>query len=192
MPRERCLEIDEPVDLQIAEVLMQERKARERKQISFHSVRMLILDFDGVLTDNRVLMDQQGSEAVWCHRGDGWGIVRVKDMGVEVIVLSTETNPVVSARCTKLGISCVQGCEDKLTSLKQLIRKRGLKPEQVVYVGNDVNDLDCMYWVGVPIAVADAVPEVRKAARLVTARLGGRGAVREVCDLIMLDKKGAL
>lgn len=146
-------------------------------------VRLLVLDFDGVLTDNRVLVDETGREAVWCHRGDGWGIGRLKEAGIEVVVVSTEDNPAVAARCSKLKIDCVQGCNDKLAAVKAVAQRRSLQPEQIAYIGNDVNDLECLKWVGLPIVVADAEPAVRPLARLVTTRRGGYGAVREVCDL---------
>ena len=152
-------------------------------------VRLLVLDFDGVMTDNRVLVDQDGREAVWCHRGDGWGIARLKDAGIEVLVLSTETNPVVGARCRKLGIECIQGCDDKLATLKGISQRRSLGPHQIAYVGNDVNDLTCLRWVGVPVAVADAAPEVRAETRLITTRRGGWGAVREVSDWLLSVKE---
>ena len=148
-------------------------------------IKLLILDFDGVLTDNRVLVSQDGTESVWCNRGDGWGIARLKEKGVEILVLSTEANQVVRARCQKLGIDCIHGCNDKLTALKQIVAERSLSLEQVAYVGNDVNDLACMNYVGIPIAVADAVPTIKNIARIITANRGGYGAVREVCDLIL-------
>jgi len=184
-------QIDEPADLELVEKLLAIRGVGQRSP-RFAAVRLLALDFDGVMTDNRVLVNQDGIEAVWCHRADGWGIARMKEVGVEVIVLSTEKNPVVVARCRKLGITCIQGCHDKLAVLKEIVEKRSLKPEQVAYVGNDVNDIDCMQWVGVPIAVADAVPEVRAISCFVTARKGGEGAVREVCDLIFSQKQGGI
>jgi len=149
------------------------------------SVKLLVLDFDGVMTDNRVLVHQDGTESVWCHRGDGWGIARVREAGVEILVLSTETSPVVAARCRKLGIEFVQGSNDKLAALLELAGDRSLGPEQVAYVGNDVNDLECLRWSGYPIAVADSAPEVLATARLVTDNRGGYGAVRDVADWIL-------
>jgi N-acylneuraminate cytidylyltransferase len=106
-----------------------------------------------------------------------------------VVVLSTETNPVVAARCRKLGIACIQGCADKLAVLKKLAAERSLREDQIAYVGNDINDLECMGWVGVPVAVADAVPEVRAAAKLITFKPGGAGAVREVAEWILDAQK---
>jgi YrbI family 3-deoxy-D-manno-octulosonate 8-phosphate phosphatase len=161
---------------------------------ALEAIRLLVLDFDGVLTDNRVLVSQDGAEAVWCHRGDGWGIARLKERGtVAIIVISTEANRVVEARCRKLGIEFIQGCDDKLTALRVVAERMKLSPNQVAYVGNDVNDLECLRWVGTPIVVADAMPEVHEAARLVTSRPGGYGAVREVADWLVAahDRRSA-
>jgi N-acylneuraminate cytidylyltransferase len=135
-----------------------------------------------------VLVGQSGEEAVACHRGDGWGIARLREAGVPVVVISTETNPVVAARCRKLGIDCTDACDDKVAALTSIAAKLGVGPNEVAYVGNDVNDLACLRWVGLPIAVADAEPEVRAAARLVTTRPGGSGAVREVVDWILTTR----
>ena len=184
MDRLDSFQVDELDDLKLMERLLLIRPSRPR-QPALSQVKLLVLDFDGVMTDNRVLVSQDGVEAVWCHRGDGWGIVRLKEAEVEVVVLSTEVNPVVSARCRKLGVECIQGCDDKLSALQAMVQQRSLEPEQVAYLGNDVNDLDCMRWVGVPIAVADALPEVQAVSRLVTTRPGGRGAVRQVADWLL-------
>jgi N-acylneuraminate cytidylyltransferase len=148
-------------------------------------LQLLVLDFDGVLTDNRVLVHEDGTEAVWCHRGDGWGIARLRDAGVPIVVLSTETNGVVAARCRKLGIECVQGQDDKGAALGRLLRARGAAASRVAFVGNDVNDLECLRMVGIPIAVADATGPARDAALFVTTIPGGFGAVREVADWIL-------
>lgn len=172
-------QVDEPSDLELmAQLLI----GRSNPPPNLEHIRLLVLDFDGVLTDNRVLLDENGTEAVWCDRGDGWGIARLKEAGIPVIVLSTETNPVVSARCRKLGIEWIQGSADKLGALQKLVQERSLEPAQVAFVGNDVNDLACLQWVGMPIAVADAVPKVLAAARAVTTRAGGHGAVRQVAE----------
>jgi len=151
-------------------------------------VRLLVIDFDGVLTDNRVWVSEDGSEAVACHRGDGLGISRLRGEGIETVVLSTEKNPVVSARCRKLGINCFQGLDEKVGTLHQIVRERELSLAQVAYIGNDVNDLSCLEAVGFPIVVADAHPDVLPAASFVLARDGGQGAVREFCDMLLRDK----
>ena len=150
------------------------------------AVAFVVFDFDGVMTDNRVLVAEDGRESVFCSRADGLGVQRLSRAGVGCLVLSTETNPVVSARAAKLGVECVQGLGDaKGEALRGILRDRALDPGAVAYVGNDVNDIDCLRQVGVPICVADAWPAVRRAARFVTARRGGDGAVREVCDLVL-------
>jgi N-acylneuraminate cytidylyltransferase len=183
-------QIDEPKDLKLIESIMVAQNAkRKQKPPDLGGVRLLILDFDGVMTDNRVLVHQEGTEAVCCHRGHGWGIARLKDIGVEVVVLSTEQNSVVSARCRKLGIECIQGSDVKILALKELVQQRSLSQEQVAFVGNDVNDLDCMQWVGFPIAVADSASALHNLACYVTSRAGGHGGVREICDLILFQKK---
>ena len=176
-------QVDEPEDLKLMELLIHLQPLWPHST-DLGDIRLLVLDFDGVMTDNLVMVSENGEESVWCHRGDGWGLTRVKELGVEVIVLSTETNGVVGARCRKLEINCVQACADKVATLRELVRERSINLQQVAYVGNDVNDLECMLCVGLPIAVADAVPEILAVARIVTTQTGGKGAVREVCNLI--------
>lgn len=187
MPPARRLEIDEPVDFQVAEVLMRERQKIQKQQL-LESVALLVLDFDGVLTDNGVWVDEEGREAVRCHRGDGIGIELLRQAGIDVIVLSKEKNPVVTARCRKLDVPCIQGLDTKLATLQSIVEERPLGPDRVAYVGNDINDLECLGWVGLPIAVADAVPQVKSSAQLITTQPGGHGAVREICDLILATK----
>lgn len=199
-------QIDESGDFELIELLMRHRGVTtSHKEDSgtkiqgntlrpssishlLSSIKLLLLDFDGVLTDNRVLVGQDGKESVLCDRSDGFGIEMLKRAGIEVVVLSKEKNPVVAARCQKLGIECIQGCNAKLSELKQKAKSRKLKPEEVAFVGNDVNDLECLRWVGLPIAVADAISEVRAVAKYITRPPGGHGAVREVCDLLLRTK----
>jgi N-acylneuraminate cytidylyltransferase len=148
-------------------------------------VELLVLDFDGVLTDDRVWVSEHGLESVAASRKDGYGISRLKEQGVEVIVLTRESNPVVAARCQKLGIPAIQGVVDKGAKLRELLQARELKPLHTVYLGNDLNDLPCFPLVGCAVAVADAHPEVRAAADLRLTQRGGHGAVRELCELLL-------
>lgn len=182
-------QVDEPGDLELMErllLLRPERRPRFESLADLSAIRLLVLDFDGVMTDDRVVVREDGLESAICHRGDGFGIELLQKRGeVEVAVLSKETNPVVAARCRKLGILCHQGYDRKLPRLEALAEERGLEPREVAYVGNDLNDLEPMRWCGVAIAVADARPEVLRAADHVTRRDGGHGAVREVCDLLL-------
>ena len=148
-------------------------------------VQLLVLDFDGVLTDNRVWVDQDGREMVTANRSDSLGVNLLRQAGVETVVISKETNPVVAVRCRKMNIACIQGEDDKETALKKLLAERGVDPVNAVYCGNDVNDLPCFPLVGWAVAVADAMPEVARQADYVLSRSGGCGAVRELCDLIL-------
>ncbi len=158
-------------------------------QAALARVRLVVFDFDGVFTDNTVYVSQDGTESVRCWRGDGLGLARVKEAGVETAVLSTETNPVVDARSRKLAIRCIQGCGDKLAALKILVDELHVALSDVAFVGNDINDLACLSAVGLPIVVHDAHPDVLDAAALRTSAPGGRGAVREVCDRIVAARR---
>ena len=147
------------------------------------TIRLVAFDFDGVFTDNAVYVFQDGSEAVRCFRGDGIGLEKLRSLGVDLAIISTETNPVVSTRARKLGILCVQGCKDKRAALEDLAREKGISLAEVAFVGNDVNDLPCLTAVGLPVIVQDAQPDVIPYGRYRTTCAGGRGAVRELCDL---------
>jgi len=185
MPSERRLEIDEPVDFQVAEVLLRTQTEAHRSSALPKPVDALILDFDGVFTDNRVIVFQDGQEAVICDRGDGWGIAQLRKTGLPILILSTETNPVVQARADKLGIPCVHGIQDKGRALQAWLSSKNLDPAHTIYVGNDLNDLPCLLLVGCPVAVADAHPQVIQQAALVLDHVGGDGALREICELIL-------
>ncbi len=184
MPLDRCFEIDEPADFTVAEALMLGRQRTERLQVIPTSVEALVLDFDGVFTDNRVIVFQDGREAVTCNRSDGWGLAQLKKMGVRTLVLSAEENPVVRARCAKLEIECLNGIKDKLEALKEWLNEVDIDLSEVVYVGNDVNDVACLQAVGCGVAVRDAHQAAQAAARITLSTVGGAGAIRETTDLI--------
>jgi N-acylneuraminate cytidylyltransferase len=147
-------------------------------------LRLVVFDFDGVMTDNRVWVAEGGEEWVACNRSDGLGLNRLRRLGISLFVISTEENPVVAARCRKLGLEYEQGVSNKADFLRALLAGRNISTSQVVYVGNDVNDLDCMRAVACGVAVADAHPDVRSEADVILTRAGGHGAVRELCDRI--------
>ncbi|WP_020184941.1 cupin domain-containing protein [Methylopila sp. 73B] len=154
----------------------------------FAGVTALVMDFDGVFTDDRVLVDQDGREAVFASRSDGMGLERLRKLtSIRTLILSKEPNPVVSARGAKLKIEVLQGIDDKLPELDRWLAANGLTREQTVYIGNDVNDLECLRAVGFPVAPADARAEAKAAARFVTTALGGRGALRELCERLIAD-----
>jgi len=152
-------------------------------------IRLAVFDFDGVFTDNRVLVFQDGTEAVFCNRSDGLGIGRLMEKGVEALVLSKERNPVVSARCKKLSLPCIQACDNKKETLLEIASEKNIPLSEISFMGNDINDIECMEIVGFPACVADAYPEVKNCAKWITKAKGGFGAVREFCDFILFAKQ---
>ncbi|SDA36739.1 acylneuraminate cytidylyltransferase [Sphingomonas sp. NFR15] len=181
-PIERRLEIDEPADFRIAE----ERIARLTARAPGLPPRVsaLVMDFDGVLTDDRVFVSETGEESVVCSRRDGMGIERLRAAGLPMLVISKETNPVVAARCRKLRLPYQHGIEGKLAVLQAWLAEHAIDPAETLYVGNDVNDLECMAAVGCAVAPQDAHPRALAAAALVLDADGGRGAIRLLADLL--------
>ncbi len=153
-------------------------------KIRIEQIELVVYDFDGVMTDNRVLVDQEGTEAVVVNRGDGLAVAELRRMKVPQIILSTEKNPVVARRAEKLRIPCIQGSSDKKDTLIKHLKKHNINREQVIYFGNDINDREVMQWVGISIAPADAHPAIRKIADLILTSRGGEGVIREFLDLI--------
>jgi YrbI family 3-deoxy-D-manno-octulosonate 8-phosphate phosphatase len=148
-------------------------------------IHLLALDFDGVMTDNRVIVLEDGREAVLCSRGDGMGMDLLRAAGLPVVVISKEGNPVVTARCNKLKLRCVQGVGEKLPVLEGIAAELGIAMDAVAFMGNDVNDLTCIRASGVGIAPVDSHPAVLREVDIVTSLPGGMGAVREVADLLV-------
>jgi N-acylneuraminate cytidylyltransferase len=155
-------------------------------------VDLVVFDFDGVMTDNRVFVDENGREMVAAYRSDSLGVRMMREAGIAAMVLSMEVNPVVAARCRKMNIPVVQGQDDKAAALKAILAERGLDPQHVIFVGNDVNDLPCFPLVACAVAVADSQPVVLRQADIVLSRRGGHGAVREICDLLVQRKQNNL
>jgi N-acylneuraminate cytidylyltransferase len=153
-------------------------------------IDLIMCDFDGVITDNRVWVDQDGTETVAAYRSDS---VRVNDMralGIEVMILSSEPNRVVEARARKMGVEAIHGIalNDKGRVMRDVLAQKNLKAENVIFIGNDINDLPCFEVAGWAVAVADAYPEVIHAADHVLSKAGGHGALRELCDLILKNR----
>lgn len=179
----RVLEVDDPHDLARARALA---PLLDTAALPTHEdVDAVVLDFDGTQTDDRVLIDADGREIVAVHRGDGLGVARLRRAGLDLLILSTEQNPVVAARARKLQVPVLHGIDRKDIALKQWCDERGIAPERVLYVGNDVNDLPCFDLAGWPVAVANAHDSVRAAARAVTATPGGEGAIREIAAWLL-------
>jgi len=152
--------------------------------IKLSELDLLVYDCDGVLTDNRVWLSEDGKETVSFNRSDGLAINYLRKKGVKQIILSTEVNPVVRKRAEKLHIECINGVEDKLEMLKKYLTEKNMMISKVLYVGNDINDLEVMQQVGIPIAPADAHHSIRQIARIITHTKGGEGVIREIYDLM--------
>lgn len=154
-------------------------------------LRFAVFDFDGVFTDNRVWTNERGEESIACWRGDALGLRRLEQVGVDHLIISTETNEAVSARARKIQAMCLQGVADKAPVLREQVVSRGFSFAETAYVGNDVNDAECLGLVGLSVVPADAWPEVVPLARLVLTRRGGYGCVREFCDAVWHAKREA-
>jgi YrbI family 3-deoxy-D-manno-octulosonate 8-phosphate phosphatase len=183
-----AMEIDSLSELDAASALAPIVDGRARA-LAHIDVDAVVTDFDGVHTDDRVMVAEDGSESVTTNRSDGMGVRLLREAGMPVLILSTEVNPVVAARGRKLRVEVRQGLGDKAAALTEWAAERGIALDRVAYLGNDVNDLSCLALVGWPVAVADAHPLVRSAARVVLTRRGGDGAVRELAELAMPTDK---
>jgi len=155
-------------------------------------IKLIVSDFDGVITDNRVWTDQDGRETVAASRSDSMRVRELRELGIEVMILSSEPNTVVLARAQKMGVEAVHGIDirGKGGVLQELLAEKKVDASQVIYIGNDFNDLPCFEIAAWGVAVADAYPEVARAADLVLSRPGGYGALRELCDLVLQNLKG--
>lgn len=181
---ERLFEIDDAADLARAQALAPLLDTQER--VGFLPTRLsaIVFDFDGVFTDNGVLLNERGTEAVRCDRSDGMGIDLLHSRRVPMLVLSKERNPVVARRCEKLRLECLHGVDDKLTALKDWLAANALEPEGLVYVGNDINDRECMEFAACAVGPSDTHPDVRFCLHIALDGAGGKGAVRELADMV--------
>jgi 3-deoxy-D-manno-octulosonate 8-phosphate phosphatase (KDO 8-P phosphatase) len=158
----------------------------ERLLKKIRKVKLLILDVDGVLTDGRIVIDDAGLESKEFDVKDGHGLKILMRFGIAVVLLSGRRSRVVEHRAADLGIAEVhQGILNKAEAFAEILKRRDMIPEEAAYVGDDVIDIPLLRRAGFSVAVADAVPEVRQIADYVTQHGGGRGAVREVCEVIL-------
>jgi N-acylneuraminate cytidylyltransferase len=142
--------------------------------------KILFTDFDGCLTDDRVWLNQEGEEFVAANRKDGLAVKRLRNLGVQVVIASTETNKVVLARGNKMGVEVLQGLADKAEAIEQCLKQKNLSWSDVWYIGNDVNDLEAIERAYLSICPADAVKKVRKTVDIVLKTNGGRGILSEI------------
>ena len=183
MPVTRSWEIDTIEDIHVAEALFGRSKI---DSVLPDTVQAVVFDFDGVMTDNSVYVSEDGLESVRCSRSDGWGIARMRDAGIRMGVMSSEENPVVRARCDKLKLECFHQLGDsKIECFTAWCNEHGLDIDHTVYVGNDENDIECLTAAGTGVVPADAHNSAKQVAKMVLTQDGGKGAVRELCDMVL-------
>lgn len=153
------------------------------------AAKAIAMDFDGVHTDNRLQLSQDGSESVLVSRDDGMGVRILTQLGLKLVIISMETNPVVQVRAKKLSLECKDGVEDKREALVEWASQNKLTLHEIIFVGNDINDLAVLSACSLGVAVRDSHPSVLKVADLRLRKLGGHGAVRELADLIQSCKR---
>lgn len=172
---------DDPGKKTLCELALRQYGPPAERPLANAGVALLVFDFDGVLTDNKVLVFEDGKEAVLCDRGDGWGFGLLKKMALPMLVLSSEVNPVVQKRCDKLGLDCIHGVKQKLPFLQEYCQAKGYPLTKTLYIGNDLNDLECLQAVGFPFAPSDAVEALREVPHITFLRSkGGQQLVREL------------
>lgn len=154
------------------------------------NLQLILADVDGVLTDGRVIYDNQGVESKAFYIRDGLGIKLWRKAGGKFALITGRNSHVVQLRASELGIDAVrQGIEDKRKTAIEVMQQFGIEPEQTAYIGDDLPDIAVMRLVGLAAAPADAAEEVRNAAHHVTQLAGGRGAVRELVEFILQNQK---
>ena len=152
--------------------------------INYSSIKLIAYDFDGVMTDNHVYVTQDGVEMAMCHRGDGLGVGIIRDLGIDQVIISTEVNPIVARRAEKLKIPVIHKVKDKAQALKDYCAECGVALSEVMYIGNDTNDLEAMKLAGIKGAPADAEPEILAIADWVSSKNGGYGVIRELARVL--------
>jgi 3-deoxy-D-manno-octulosonate 8-phosphate phosphatase (KDO 8-P phosphatase) len=164
-------------------------KKDSRPAVDFSSVRLLLLDVDGVLTPGDVIYDDNGIQIKTFHVRDGLGIRMLMDAGILAGIITGRKSLALVHRCKNLGIDLLyQGVQDKTLVLKEILEKTGVPARETAYIGDDLPDLAVMKKVGIPIAVADSCEEILECAAHITTRKGGQGAVREICEVILKAK----
>ena len=186
MPFWKSFEIDTLENAELCEFYFRKNllpywKAKETP-FNMETIKLMVYDFDGVMTDNRALQFQDGTEGVWVNRADGWGVDQIRKMHIPQLIISTETNTVVAARAKKLKIEVIHGSGDKKADLLDYCNRMQIELSGVLYVGNDVNDLEAMQMVGFPVAPADAHPSIIAIAKHVTRAKGGEGVIKELSE----------
>jgi YrbI family 3-deoxy-D-manno-octulosonate 8-phosphate phosphatase len=156
--------------------------------VKIDKIKLIIYDFDGVMTNNKVYVDQSGNETVQVNRADGLAIFKIKKLGISQTIISSELNPVVSVRASKLGIPCLQGINNKKDSVLKYCKENDIDIKKVAYVGNDINDKDAMEISGLTFCPSDGHKSIKEISDHILKAKGGNGVIRELLDLLTLQK----
>lgn len=190
VPVDRAIEIDDFSDLSIARALaFRVAEYPIPSDSLLVQLKAVVFDFDGVITDNRVLVSENGRESVLCNRSDGLGIGKLHRIGIQMLILSRETNRVVRRRAHKLDVEVIHGCDEKASALKVWLQKHAISPNECAYIGNDINDVECMDLVGLAASPRDAHNCAHQSSQWILASNGGRGAIREFADAVISARK---
>lgn len=160
------------------------------KEINRSELDCIVYDFDGVMTDNRVLVDENGRESVFVNRSDGYAVARIREMGIPQVIISTEENPVVERRAEKLKLEVIHGVRDKGSTVREYCTAHGYSLARTLFMGNDLNDLPAMRIVGLRAAPRDAEREILEIADWISEAKGGRGAVRDLLRALTQNEAG--
>jgi len=191
MPLERSFQVDTFEDIALIEKIINGCSNNNTNSFpdALHrqlgKLKLVIVDFDGTMTDNKVLVDQDGREQVVCNRSDGWGVRLLKNKGIKVVCLTSEQNSVVLRRCEKLEIECYNGVLEKGIIISKICEKSGVLPEETAFIGNDINDIPALKLVGVPVVVQDAHRDAKMHSKIVLNRCGADGALQEFAELLV-------
>lgn len=159
----------------------------KRRREVLKNIEAIVFDFDGIFTNNKVIVAEDGKESVICNRADGLGIRMLQARRMPLLILSTETNPVVAIRAQKLALNFLQAISNKELALVNYCRENGIEIKNVMYVGNDLNDYEVMKAVGYPVAPKDAHPKIRHIAKYIINKNGGEGVIKELSERLLID-----
>jgi len=148
-------------------------------------IKLALYDFDGVMTDNKVSINEKGLESVIVNRSDGLAVKLINEMGVKQIIISTESNKVVEKRAQKLGIECKQNIENKASVVEELSKTLSITKDKIAFIGNDINDLEAMKIVGLSLCPSDASQEIIDLSMTILPSKGGSGVIRDFYDFLI-------
>ena len=154
-------------------------------KINLQDISLIVYDFDGVMTDNTVILSEDGKESVTVNRSDGMAVAIFREMGIRQLILTREKNDIVSARARKLDLPVLKGIEQKASILRRYCRENKIALKRTVFIGNELNDVDAMRIVGFALCPQDAYAEAKVAAKFILPVNGGKGVVRELLNHIV-------